>query len=410
MTTEHNPTAEKRERILTGFGLGLFVLYLSQLAMGLLLEANYRATAADAYEKVSAMQGGLAIFRGYHYWGSALLILGGIAYLVLLLRQGIAGRSKRWVATVMLFLAVLFAQITGNLLPFDRHGVQTAVVEVGVARQIPVIGEITSRAMVGGDQFGVQTVQIWHWAHLGSMVIGIAAAATFWIDSRKRPYTQPLLWIPAATCGLIALMSKAPLGQPATGIDFTSYDAKVSWYTWPLHASLNLFSKLSPSLGWVGSAVVPGLFAALLVFAPWIARRMSEKVVGRILLGFGAYFLIAMLLVGGGFAPLTGNRDPVAAEEGQLAPIGQADTVLFAKGRELFNSVSCSGCHGLDGKKPVSGPNLSDIGRRRGGNPDWYMRFIKNPAATKGGSTMPPFPKLTDEQRRAIAEFLIHNR
>src|ERR1044072_7458894 len=122
MTTQHDPSADKREPFLTGFGLGLFVLYLAQLAMGLFLEFKYSGTAADAYESVSAMQTGLGLFRTFHYWGSALLIGGSIVYLGLCLRRDLAERGRRWVSVVLLFLAVLLAQITGNLLPFDRHG------------------------------------------------------------------------------------------------------------------------------------------------------------------------------------------------------------------------------------------------------------------------------------------------
>jgi mono/diheme cytochrome c family protein len=248
-------------------------------------------------------------------------------------------------------------------------------------------------------------------AHIGLLVLGLAGTVLFWRDSRNRPAIKPAIWIPVAVTGLAAFMGQAPLGRAATGVDFASYDARVSWYTWPMHASLNLFSKISPTLGWIGSGVVPGILMAVLVLAPWLARRSSERVVTRVLLGFGVYFLVAIVTVGGGgVAPLTGNRDPVAGDgSGGLSPVGSADPVLVSKGRDLFNSVSCSGCHGIDGKKPVAGPNLSGVAGRRGGDPDWYMRFIKNPAATKGSSTMPPFPKLKNDELRALAEFLIHN-
>jgi mono/diheme cytochrome c family protein len=329
--------------------------------------------------------------------------------LAFLARRDLAGRGRQWLAMVLLFLASLLSQITGNLLPFDRHGVQTAVVEGSVAKQVPIVGDLASRAILGGDQFGVQTIQVWHFAHIAFCVLGLAGAWLFWRSAgfRKEASRVPV-WTPLVIAALMALMVKAPLGQSATGVDFASYNARVSWYTWPMHASLNLFSHLSAGLAWVGSAVIPGLFLACLLFAPAIARRFSTRVVQAVLGGFLAYFLVAIVVIGGGFAPLTGNRDPQDSIPSQVAPIGEADQALVAKGREIFNSLACVSCHGRDGKKPVSGPSLAGIGNRRGGEPGWYMRFIRNPSATKSGSVMPPFPQLSDDELRAIAEFLIH--
>ena len=107
-----------------------------------------------------------------------------------------------------------------------------------------------------------------------------------------------------------------------------------------------------------------------------------------------------------------GNRDPIAstspAPSSQAA--GAADPVLYAKGRSLFNSNECSGCHGQDGRSGGDGPSLLGVAQRRGSDPSWYMQFIKDPTSKDPNTMMPAFPSLSSDETRAIAEFLIHQK
>ncbi|MFI5387866.1 MAG: c-type cytochrome, partial [Fimbriimonadales bacterium] len=196
-------------------------------------------------------------------------------------------------------------------------------------------------------------------------------------------------------------------------------------YTWPMHGSLKLFSSISPNFGWIGSLVLPGLFVFFIISAPWVARRVAPKAIQGAFFGFAAYFLLAGLFFAGRFAPLTGNRDPVPAAvtdphsnhpAGSAGPKvstppvdpGPGDKVLMAKGRDLFNSNACAGCHGVDGRNGTEGPNLLGVASRRGVDPTWYIAFFKNPASLNPNTIMPSFTELSPEESRAIAEFLIH--
>ncbi|HTQ10190.1 MAG TPA: c-type cytochrome [Fimbriimonadaceae bacterium] len=407
-------TTGKRSDPLQGFATGLFVLVVAELLAGLFLEARYRADAEHAYASVNSMAGPMGWFRSFHYWSSSLLIAGSLIALVWMIvaRRFERSHGKTWLSMACLYAASMVSQITGNLLPFDRHGVETAVVESGIAGRTPVAGATLQSLILHGNQFSDQTVRYWHMAHVCAWVVGAAGAALFWFGANGTIRNRALMWIPLALGALLGLAIRAPLGSPGSPADYGSYDAQVSWYNWPLHGSLNLFSRLSTDLGWVGSVVMPGLLALVIVTAPFVSRWISAKVIQAVFAIFGAYFLVAALFFGGRFAPLVGNRDPIAstspAPSSQAA--GAADPVLYAKGRSLFNSNECSGCHGQDGRSGGDGPSLLGVAQRRGSDPSWYMQFIKDPTSKDPNTMMPAFPSLSSDETRAIAEFLIHQK
>lgn len=92
--------------------------------------------------------------------------------------------------------------------------------------------------------------------------------------------------------------------------------------------------------------------------------------------------------------------DPLNAWKAKQFPEKGEDPALIAKGRELFVSKTCAGCHTIrqaDGKGPmgVTGPNLTHVGARStiaGGllenNADELRRWIHNPGAVKPGNKM----------------------
>jgi len=352
MTSSPQPNAGRID-LISGFAGGLFVLFLAELLLGLLLETRYEPTTSGAYASVSAIQsGGMWHLRSFHYWASAILIAGSLAALIWMLfaKWFNGGHNRMWLAVAILYLTSLLSQISGNLLPFDRHGVETAVVESGVAGRTPIVGSPLQKLIIHGTAFNDPTIGVWHFAHLAFWALGAVAAVLFWFGSKGQERNRVLVWSPFAFAVALSFMAKAPLGNQATAADYGRYDAQVSWYTWPLHGSLNLFSHISSNLGWVGSAAIPGLFALFIVAAPYASRRFSAKTIQGTFVGFGAYFLIAGLVFGGRFAPLIGNRDPAETDPAVSTLAAQVDPILYAKGRDLFNSNACEGCHGMDGR------------------------------------------------------------
>lgn len=401
------PTLRSGRPILLSLIVGLFFLFGAELLLGAILALSYHATPGQAYADASRM----SLFRAFHYWGSAALILGALGGVVAMLRKGWFGgdRVRIWYATLLLFACAMGFQITGNALPFDRHGVQTAVVEAGVAHATPIVGKVVAEAMLAGPQFNDATLARWYAMHLGLTLLALVAIILFWSGVRGERLARPWTWFPIGLVGLLAFTIPAPLGNRASPVDYGSFDAQVSWYTWPLHGAFNFFSSLDPGLGWIGSALLPGLFAALLLAAPWLVRRVSARTIQLTAGGFLVALLMAGLFYGGRFASLIGNRDPRSAPvaTGVASPV---NPVLYASGRKLFNSEGCANCHGPDGRQPTVGPNLLEVAKRRGVDPAWYEGFIRHPQSTKPNTMMPASPNLTDDQLRAIAEFLIHQK
>jgi len=78
---------------------------------------------------------------------------------------------------------------------------------------------------------------------------------------------------------------------------------------------------------------------------------------------------------------------------------------LIKYGKTLYRQEGCFTCHRLNGEGGGVGPDLTTEGSR-GRATEWLVGHFKDPPAYVHGSVMPPFKNLTDEQLRALTEFL----
>ena len=70
---------------------------------------------------------------------------------------------------------------------------------------------------------------------------------------------------------------------------------------------------------------------------------------------------------------------------------------------------TCVVCHKISGEGGTVGPDLSDVGARRGR--DEIRQLIEDPSAIYGKSSMPRFKgRLTDEQIAALAQYLAERK
>ncbi|MBC8287812.1 MAG: c-type cytochrome [Nitrospinae bacterium] len=74
------------------------------------------------------------------------------------------------------------------------------------------------------------------------------------------------------------------------------------------------------------------------------------------------------------------------------------------KGKKLFESVGCQGCHELNGKGETFGPDLSRVGNKV--NVDWLVTWISSPHSYNAKSKMPDL-RLNNEQASDIAAYLM---
>ena len=79
---------------------------------------------------------------------------------------------------------------------------------------------------------------------------------------------------------------------------------------------------------------------------------------------------------------------------------------LISRGKELFVSLGCHGCHKAKGYENFYrvGPSLRRIGNKV--DPSWLVRWIKNPEKYQPKTKMPDF-RLSEEEAVSIAAFLI---
>lgn len=83
-------------------------------------------------------------------------------------------------------------------------------------------------------------------------------------------------------------------------------------------------------------------------------------------------------------------------------------TPMVNKGRELFISKNCYGCHRVEGiSNGTLGPDLSDVGKKW--NLNYIHESIVDPRANSKTSFMPRF-NLTDEETKALTIFLKSRR
>jgi mono/diheme cytochrome c family protein len=79
------------------------------------------------------------------------------------------------------------------------------------------------------------------------------------------------------------------------------------------------------------------------------------------------------------------------------------------KGKDLFDTLGCMGCHTVNGQGGTVGPNLShegDQGRSR----QWLETQIRHPRTYDPQTLMPSYDNLSDEQVSSLVDYLLSLR
>ncbi|HRI43962.1 MAG TPA: cytochrome b N-terminal domain-containing protein [Fimbriimonadaceae bacterium] len=386
----------------------LLVLAAALFISGWLLSIPYEPSRDGAYRSVAAIyqSGFWGLLARFHEFGSgALILLSFAAVALMILTQSFREDRWLWYSAVSLLLAAMGFQLTGHLLPFDRHAVQTAAIEGAIAGRMPLIGPDAQALLLRGDAVGQPTLDFWYLAHRWLLpLLLFASMFVGWVGLRRSEGSPgrivPLL--PTLAIFALSFFLTPTFGSPALEADAATFETRPNWYTWPLHGMLVFSDRLG--MGWVGVALVPGLFVAFLIAVPLLSKRYTATLIQMVFGAFVAAFAVAALGAGRP-APLLGNQDPpviAVAEPNERLPI---DPTLVASGRLLFIEKGCGGCHTIEGRRANGGPPLDGVWQRHT-DPDWYRRFIRKPSSVKPASTMPEFPGLGDSELRALAEFL----
>jgi ubiquinol-cytochrome c reductase cytochrome b subunit len=135
-------------------GLLTFVLFLFQMATGVLLAFYYQPAPATAYGSVLTIVQEATLgwyIHQMHYWGSNVLIGLLMLRMVRLFLHGVyrAPRELVWVLGGLLVFLSVYAGISGSLLPWDQQAYWSTIRSLEVLAELPFFGWLAD-FLVGG--------------------------------------------------------------------------------------------------------------------------------------------------------------------------------------------------------------------------------------------------------------------
>ncbi|MFB3916135.1 MAG: cytochrome b N-terminal domain-containing protein [Terriglobales bacterium] len=430
------------------FGSGLLFLFLSQVISGVFLALYYAPTADTAHVSVAYIVKVVAagsFLRSVHAYGSSAVVIVLLLHLIQTFTYG-AYKGRRellWLAGAFLFLLMLGMAFTGYLLPWDQKAYFATTVGTNLLSELPVIGPALTALLRGGTEMGTLTVSrffVIHVFFLPALIFTFVAIHVYLF--RKAGAAGPVHADPVApklpagrfyprqvlmdlaftfvlivALGLLALYRPMELGPVANPAD-TTFLPRPEWYYRPIFQELKYFPGPQAVIGIV---VIPGVVLGLLFLTPFIDRSHERRPRKRPI-AMATFFLILF-----GFAALgvdsywDDSHDPTVAarlqrqqqqiEQYMHAPFkpylvgvtGKTPTTnpLVAKGKSVYESQSCNGCHGEGGTGTPIAPALTNIGSKYPSDKLADLLRHPDPGMTAGG--MPAYDLPSNEMKALIA-------
>jgi ubiquinol-cytochrome c reductase cytochrome b subunit len=303
------------------FGSALTAAFAIQLVTGLLLMATYSPSATTAWGSVYyityQMQLGWFL-RGIHHFGSQAMIVLLALHLIQVLLAGAyrAPREFNWWFGMVLFLLTVGLSLTGYLLPWDQKGYWATKVATNIAGGAPGLGPYIQRIIVGGADYGNQTLTRFYALHVGILpllLIGVLVIHVLLFRRHGVTHPEPTggvvepFWprqvfydtvasaiVLLVIVGLVYYEGGANLDAPADPSS-SDYPARPEWYFLSLFQLLKYFPG---KLEIVGTVIVPSAILLVLFLMPLFDKILPTKL---------AHFLACSLVFAlcGGVAYLT---------------------------------------------------------------------------------------------------------
>src|SRR5207237_1192950 len=120
------------------------------------------------------------LLRGIHHWGASAMV---IVVFLHMLTNFFSGTYKKpreitWISGVIMLLIVLGLGFTGYLLPWDLKAYWATTVSTNIPKDIPFVGHLVSRLMLGGDGISGSTLTRFYAVHamlLPALLVGLIA-------------------------------------------------------------------------------------------------------------------------------------------------------------------------------------------------------------------------------------------
>jgi len=196
----HPPKVPARTiRFTYTFGLGgLAVLLLFILGItGFLLMFAYTPSPEFAYRNMIALRTQIAfgqLVRNIHYWSSNLLLVVVFLHLLRVFYTSAyrPPREFNWQLGLSLLFLTVAASFTGYLLPWDQLAYWAITVVNSIIKYVPLIGETSSRLLLGGTEINENTLRNFFTLHVFVIPMGFLVIVSYHIwRVRKDKFTLP---------------------------------------------------------------------------------------------------------------------------------------------------------------------------------------------------------------------------
>jgi ubiquinol-cytochrome c reductase cytochrome b subunit len=440
------------------FGSSLTSVFLIQAASGVLMMTAYSPSSASAWGSVyyinNVMWMGWFI-RGLHHFGASAVMVLLLLHLVQTLVAGAYRKPREinwWLGLFLLVLIIGFGH-TGYQLPWDQKGYWSTKVVTNIMGGTPVIGPYIKTVVVGGTEYGNQTLTRFYGLHVGILPAllflclwaHVCLARRHGLTPPARPEPSPIepYW-PAQTFRnsvflacvfvtmaiLVMMTGRAPLDAPADP-STPDYPARPEWFFLCLFQMLKHFPG---RLEWVGSLVVPATILLVFFLLPLLDRILPSK-----FLHFLACVFMFALVGGAGYLTVEALRSDAndkqfqearmnadaeseraiflaSSPEAGIPPEGAGFLLRhdpFTQGQAELEK-KCLGCHAMsDGRPRTSEQTASDL--MDFGSRAWIRGLLENPRTPSHFGKVPKFTgmmewkkntKLTGKQLDDVADFV----
>ncbi len=144
-------------------GSATMVTFILLSLTGVFLMINYSPSPDHAYESVQYITNEVpfgSLIRSIHFWSaSAMVVFIGLHTIrVFFMAAYKYPRELTWIIGALLFLMVMGAGFTGYLLPWDQKAYWATNVGTSIAGQMPLVGPIIQKILIGGKTIGALTL------------------------------------------------------------------------------------------------------------------------------------------------------------------------------------------------------------------------------------------------------------
>jgi ubiquinol-cytochrome c reductase cytochrome b subunit len=435
------------------FGSALLFIFISQFVTGICLAVYYVPSAVTAHTSVAYIVKKVAagsFLRSLHSYGSSAMVVVLILHFLQTFLYG-SYKGKRellWVSGCTLSLLVLGMAFTGYLLPWDQKAYFASSVGTNIAGQVPVIGESIRLLLRGGATMGTLTISRFYVLHvfvipfLLFLFVAVhiflfrkAGAAGPAHEDPVRPRLPAEMFYPKQVLidmafalvvmgilGMLAHFLPVTLGSEANPSD-SRYLPRPEWYYLPMFQWLKYWEG---SRTVIGIVIIPVVLLALLFSLPFLDRGVERRPWRRPIPVGGVLIVLLGLLWLGIRSRVGDSRDPGVSA--QLAQQTQEEKAYFhaafepystsslserstsvaldplaAQGKTIFDSHSCSGCHGDAGVGGGIGPSLTHIAEQY--RPPQLTALLRSPTARMTSGGMVPLT-LNDGDMTSLVAYL----